>query len=387
MYSKRRHAFAVLSRAPAPSRHVMPFRALLPALSLCLAVAYRVPAQPAPAVFTGTVVDAETGVPLPGAHVFIAGSMIGTTTDNEGRYRLERVPPGAHRLYVSMVGFEPAFADTLVTARQTLTFDARLVPAVIELGEIRVEARADKKWQKRLKQFIRQFIGETPNAAETEILNPEVLDFDGNWWGKLEARAAAPLLIENRALGYRIRYFLKEFVSTGVTIKYDGEPLFEEMPPRDAAEAERWRENRRRAFFGSFRHFMLAALGDSTRTAGFVTYRLPSLDSPERHRLRFPVTMSDVLKDGPTEETRTLKFFGYIEVHYLGEEEEEAFLRWERSYYRRTPGPQRSWIRLTDGPTAVDPTGTIVDPYGVTVYGYFAFERVADELPKEYRPD
>jgi hypothetical protein len=27
-----------------------------------------------------------------------------------------------------------------------------------------------------------------------------------------------------------------------------------------------------------------------------------------------------------------------------------------------------------------------LDPYGVTVYGYFAFERIADDVPKEYRP-
>ncbi|RMF54382.1 MAG: carboxypeptidase-like regulatory domain-containing protein, partial [Bacteroidetes bacterium] len=333
------------------------------------------------------VVDSTSGEPLPGAHVFIAGSMIGTTTDGEGRYRLERVPPGAHRLYVSMLGFEPVHIDALVTAGQTLHYDAYLVPSVIELGEVTVEARKDTKWQKRLKTFIRQFLGETPNAAETKILNPEVLDFDGTWWGKLEARAAEPLVIENRALGYRIHYFLKEFISTGVTIKYDGEPLFEELPPRDDAEAERWRQNRRRAFFGSFRHFMLAALGDSTREAGFVTHRLLALEDARRSHPRFPLHMADVFDEGPTPETRTLRFRGFIEVTYLKEKEDPAYLRWEHSYYQRTPGSQRSWISLTDGPTAVDPTGTIVDPYGVTVYGYFAFERVADELPKEYRPD
>ena len=28
----------------------------------------------------------------------------------------------------------------------------------------------------------------------------------------------------------------------------------------------------------------------------------------------------------------------------------------------------------------------VVDPYGVTVSGYYVFGRVADQLPKEYRP-
>jgi hypothetical protein len=47
---------------------------------------------------------------------------------------------------------------------------------------------------------------------------------------------------------------------------------------------------------------------------------------------------------------------------------------------------QRSWIKLTNGPTVVDQNGEVIDPYGVTVYGYFAFERIADDVPKEYRP-
>ena len=28
----------------------------------------------------------------------------------------------------------------------------------------------------------------------------------------------------------------------------------------------------------------------------------------------------------------------------------------------------------------------VIDPYGVTVSGYYVFGRVADQLPKEYRP-
>ena len=344
-------------------------------------------AQPdASAVFTGTVTDAETGAPLPAAHVFLAATMNGTTTDAEGRFRLTRIPHGAHRLFVSMLGFEPAHVDTLVTEDRTYTFEIRLTPAVIEMDAITVEAKADEKWRKRLEKFTRLFIGESPNAAETKILNPEVLDFEARWWGKLTARAAEPLVIENRALGYRIRYFLKEFSAAGGTIRYDGEPLFEPLEPESPEEEARWEENRRRAYLGSFRHFMRAALADSLDEAGFLAYRIPTRENPVRSRVKLPLRVSSILKDGPTPEERTLRFYGFIEVLYLLEEEEEAFLRWMGVYYRRAPENQRSWLRLTDGPTSVDHDGEIVDPYGLTVYGYFAFERVADELPKEYRP-
>jgi TonB-dependent starch-binding outer membrane protein SusC len=37
---------------------------------------------------TGTVAAEDTGVPLPGAHVILAGSTSGTVTDRHGQYTL-----------------------------------------------------------------------------------------------------------------------------------------------------------------------------------------------------------------------------------------------------------------------------------------------------------
>jgi hypothetical protein len=342
-------------------------------LLLALLASASLQAQPGPASIAGTVVDGDTGQPLEGVHVFIAASMIGAATDAAGRYHLEHVPVGAHTLYVSMLGFEPARHPFQAAAGGAYRHDFRLTPVVLEAPEVTVTAARDKKWQKRLDKFTRLFLGETPNAAHMQITNPEVLDFDATWWGKLTARASAPLVITNRALGYQVRYFLKEFTSDGATIKYDGEPLFEPL-------------ERLHAYRGSFRQFMLALLADELEAAGFRAYHLPGADNPHRAQVRFPVRPEKVLSDGPGPDDRTLSFHGFIEVVYEREAESEAFLRWQQADRWRPADAQRSWIELTDGPTVVDPTGEVVDPYGVTVYGYFAFERVADLLPKEYRP-
>jgi len=342
-------------------------------------------AQADHATLTGTVVDAETGRPLAGAHVFIAASTMGTATDDGGHYRLDPVPPGAHRLYVSMLGYQPVPRDTLVRAAHGYRIDFSLQPTVIEIGEVTVSARNAKRWERRLRTFERLFLGETDNADHTRILNPEVLRFDGGW-GKLVAMAEAPLIIENTALGYRIQYFLKEFIRTGNTIKYDGEPLFEELAPEDQDEAMRWAENRRKAFDGSFRHYMLALLEKRWREEGFTTFRRFSLDNLYRTFDRFGVDANDLLHEGPSPDEKELRFSGFLEVVYAKELEDPAYLHWiGRSTWGR-PDNQRSWLKLNDGPTLVDHTGEVLDPYGVTVYGYFAFERVADELPKEYRP-
>ncbi|MEM9667189.1 MAG: carboxypeptidase-like regulatory domain-containing protein, partial [Bacteroidota bacterium] len=128
-------------------------------LSLLPAVAW---AQVPTATLTGTVVDDETGEPLPGASVFIATSTRGDVVDTEGRFELRGVPVGAHRLYVSIIGFEPVAVDTLLREPRVYTFNFRLKPTVLELeGEVVVEAERDRRWQRRYERFKRLFIGET----------------------------------------------------------------------------------------------------------------------------------------------------------------------------------------------------------------------------------
>lgn len=362
-------------------------------LLLPFVAATAVVAQPAGyAVLSGTVVDAETGAPLEGAHVIVASSMKGTVTDAQGRYRLVDVPVGALRLYVSMLGFDSGVRDELLREPRAYSFDFRLNPSVIQVGEVTVEGREDKRWQERFDKFVGLFIGESPNAAETEIINPFVLDFDEKV-GRFTARASEPLVIENQALGYRITYFLKEFVATPNRTSYDGEPLFEEMEPDSPAQAAIWAANRRAAYLGSFRHFILSLWAGDVEGAGFKTYSRPAEQrgpgafgagaTPGRNR--FPLKPEKMYRDGDSAEEKRLDFHGFVEIIYTGEMEDASFLTWSREAGRK-PRYQTSWILLERGPAVVDYKGDVLDPYGVTYYGYLAFERVADELPREYRP-
>ena len=354
------------------------------------------------AVLTGTVVDAETGDPLANANVFIAVSMRGTATDAQGRFRLDNVPLGAQRLYVSVIGYEPQARNLNLREARVYSFEFELEPTVLESEGVTVEAERDEKWQERYERFVRQFIGETPNAAQTEILNPEVLSFDGGI-GTLEASAAEPLIIENEGLGYRIEYFLRDFRTTPTRTQYDGEPLFEEMEGTPEQQAM-WEARRREAFLGSFHHLMLAMLSDRVEEQGFKLYSRPSSGGsltdaspfggarPSMSQQRFPIEVDDILKDGDVESERILDFSGFVEVIFMGETESEAYKTWREQYRQdntfrtRAPRFQTSQFWLERGPATVDYKGDVVDPYGVTVSGYFAFERVGDQLPKEYRP-
>ncbi len=333
-------------------------------------------------VLTGTVADAESERLLPRAHVFIASSMIGTTTDRDGKFVLKGVPPGAHRLVVTMLGYEPVHVDTLFRAGNQYEFDLHLKSTTIELEEVVVNARLARKWQRRLIKFTRLFLGETENSDLTTLLNPEALSFTSRL-GKLSATASEPLIIENRALGYQVQYYLKEFFHYGNTIKYDGEPSFTELVPTDSLEAERWRVNRQATFAGSQRHFLLSVLAGKAEEEGFEVYRRFSL---EPNRSGFLMDSNQLLEPGPSPLERILTFTGVLEIVYTKETEDNNFKQWQRLPEWSRPGPQRSFMELTSGPTAIDKSGEVIDPYGVRVYGYYAFERVADKVPKEYRP-
>jgi hypothetical protein len=63
------------------------------------------------ATIHGRITESETGKAIPGAHVFLAYSMRGTTTDRDGWYEIRDIPPHPHQLVVSMIGYEPSAID------------------------------------------------------------------------------------------------------------------------------------------------------------------------------------------------------------------------------------------------------------------------------------
>ena len=334
------------------------------------------------AVVVGTVTDSSSEEVLRDAHVFIASSLIGTATDHEGSFTLDEVPPGAHRVVVSMLGYEPATVDTLFRANTVYEINLDLKSITVELEEIVINARLARRWQRRLRKFTRLFLGETENSSHATILNPEVLSFTSRL-GKLSATASEPLIIENRALGYRLQYYLKEFFYFGNTIKYDGEPSFTELTPTDSTEWAYWQSNRIKAFHGSQRHFLLSLMAGKTQEDGFQVHRRFSL---EPNHARFSIDTDQLLLPGPTLLEQLLTFHGVLEITYMNESEDENFKVWQRQPSWSRPQPQRSFMELNSGPTLIDESGEVIDPYGVIVYGYYAFERIADKIPKEYRP-
>lgn len=83
---------------------------------------------------TGRVTDAETGEPLIGADVVIAGTELGAATDDNGMYVVLYIPAGTYQITASYISYNPyTYTTVVVNADQTTTIDFRLPPTVIQV--------------------------------------------------------------------------------------------------------------------------------------------------------------------------------------------------------------------------------------------------------------
>lgn len=89
----------------------------------------------------GTVRDAQTGEPLPGANVVIDGTQRGATTDGNGYYIILLVEPGTVSMTASMVGYSgQKKTGILLQSDFTSTVNFEIREATLELGEMVVVA-------------------------------------------------------------------------------------------------------------------------------------------------------------------------------------------------------------------------------------------------------
>ena len=369
-----------------PSKRDLNMRSILITILVCTisGFIYTNPVK-AQASIAGTITDADTQKPLSDAHVFLSGTKIGTSTNDTGQFKLQKIPAGGYQLVISSIGYKRTKVEVIISPGEDKTIDFKLKPVVYEMPEVYV-GNLDEQWEDDLEDFIDLFIGMSEFADSVQILNPEVLRFDKNWWGKFTAEALGPLKIENKAMGYNITYYLEEFEYTGSQTRWDGEPLFVEMTPNDSQQARYWQQNRRKAFFGSVRHFLLALLDNRVKEEGFNMF-LEINNRFNFHSNDFrPVKAKRLIRESEQDYLHHVSFLSRLEIVYTRAKENSRFLRWSRET-RRPPKLQTSYIKLNERPITVDANGEILEPYGATLFGYFAFTRLASLTPQEFRPE
>lgn len=91
----------------------------------------------------GRVVDAATRQPLPGASVAVVEQGLTAVAGVAGRFTVDDVPPGLHRLQVAVPGYESAIVHDIAVR------PGRVVSVTVRLDEAR--------------PTVREFVGVTPD--------------------------------------------------------------------------------------------------------------------------------------------------------------------------------------------------------------------------------
>ena len=85
---------------------------------------------------SGTVADAESLAPVAGAQVFVAGTVIGTLSGQEGTYRMEGVPAGEQTVTVRLIGYRELSQTVTVQSGQVATADFSVQQTALRLQDI-----------------------------------------------------------------------------------------------------------------------------------------------------------------------------------------------------------------------------------------------------------
>lgn len=383
---------------------------------------------------SGTVKD-KNGEALPGAGVYISGYKIATATDNDGKYNLS-LNPGNYDILIQLIGFKP-YNRNVVIADKALRLDILLEENITQLAEVTI--KPDPNRQAYINTFKSFFIGTTPNAASCKILNPDVLivDYDKENQ-KLTVQTNSFLIIENNALGYRIKYLLKnfEYDARRRIIYYEGFPHYEDLDG-STGRKKTWAKKRLEAYNGSPQHFFSSLYNNKIKEEGFIIHKLiknqkeeqivdsvesskiggftsdkltlkgainihsaakPNQDSSKKITVAPLSTVSilkraeittDTLVHNYNDNIKFMNFTNELYVIYTKEKENDQFSSRFGMSINRPPdigNYQISLINLQRPPVYFYSSGSIYDPRSMLFSGYWAWEKIADSVPIDYQP-
>jgi outer membrane receptor protein involved in Fe transport len=123
----------------------------------------------------GSVVDKETGEPLPGANIIVVGTTMGAATDMSGEFYIINVPPGTYTIEAQMMGYASMqMIDVRVYVNRTIPVDFKMSSTVIE-GEV-VTVKADKIVMKKdqtssIRNISSEDIENLPAESVTQVVS------------------------------------------------------------------------------------------------------------------------------------------------------------------------------------------------------------------------
>ena len=371
----------------------------------------------------GNITDASTGKPIRNVNIYLAYTMTGTTSDENGNFKINNIAQGTYDIIFSHVNYKKQNFSFQIIEGKNLQFTIKLIPKIYELEPVPVVSDIDD-WESNLKKFKERLIGTSTFADKMELTNPEIIDFSENEIGNLIASANKPLLLINNALGYKVTYYLEYFEADPLNTKYSGVPFFEELKTENVSLKEKWSANRKKAYLGSLRHFLtlVCANYDSSiyykkgidslsiqpifhdsdienfkskldyfsnnnyfTENGYIILTNSKFDNKYVKSTFISININNYLTEGNTTNELFINSLNNLVVRYNRENPDENYYTKAKDF-EKNQYPISSIDFLADS-VSIDKKGRYFDKFMIRAYGYWAFERLAETVPYEYEPE
>ncbi|MCX6169672.1 MAG: carboxypeptidase-like regulatory domain-containing protein [Ignavibacteriales bacterium] len=320
---------------------------------------------------SGKIFDSVTKETLPGVSVYLSGTTIGISSDKNGNYKIGKIPAGKYIIVVSMIGYKPLVQNLEISGSSNILKNFFLENKPIEMNAIVVQDQSDVyddllREQKNYRDiFKKYFLGQTELSNECQIENIEEIIFSKKFEPNIQAECPNPIIVINKALGYRIECVLLTFIfntnQEGVNCEFY--PKFTELIPKDENQNLKWKENRKSAFNSSLRRFMLSRLQSNVLLNNYGYAVTGATKLPKGISLSSLVDSNDKIVFIDTlSGLHFLKFKGFLFVN--------NFLTDEQSF-----------VYLPFGTAYIGKDGYPIDPRSLQVSGVFAKHGLANMLP------
>ncbi len=157
-------------------------------------------------IIRGNVYDQDSGEPILFGNVFLTGTNLGATTDDQGFYTITNVPAGDYTLVATYVGYDSTSEAISLNSGQILLKNLFMSTSGIQLGTVDISAEKQKaKTEVQISTVTvtpRQIkslpsAGGEPDIAQYLPVLPGVI-FTGDQGGQLYIRGGSP--VQNKIL-------------------------------------------------------------------------------------------------------------------------------------------------------------------------------------------
>ncbi len=241
-----------------------------------------------------------------------------------------------------------------------------------------------------------QLVVDTVVHMEDMVSNPEVLLFRQTK-DRLIAEAKEPLIIENKELGYTIRFYLEAFeLLNNGDLSYKGNTYFEPMTG-SAEEELAYQKKRREIYKKSSRSFFSDLVHRQLDTTTYIM-GFSQLNHDQNFVNFDQVSPSSLIFQSHAEETAyeiiirgfltVINQDIYVEEGANAPAPSKAELNYTKAQFSaKGPVHATSYLRSKTNKIRVNKFGKILNPSDIEEYGFWTSLRVSALLPSDYTPE